>query len=1366
MSLKVDKVQLEIILKADTARAEMMKLDDEAKSITKSMKKMKEGSQEWIQANDKLSAVKAKWNELNNSIQLTNKTMKELQDRAKVLNMQMRNMDPNTAKYKEYRAELNQINSRMRELRGTAASTQSSFSSLANGFNKYFAIVTAGIAAFTGLTMSVKKFMDARNELEDRQANLQSLTGLGDNDVQWLTDQAKKLSSQATDTGVKIRASAQDIVDGFTKMGSKRPELLKNKEALLEVTTAALTLATAGKMEAEPAFTAMAAAMNQFDLGADQSTRVINVLGAGALAGSAEISDLSDSLKNVGAVANGSNMSLEQTVGALEVLAEKQLLGEEAGTKLRGALLKMKSAGEGYASGSFVLRDALAEISAKLKGMGSDMERDAFMQKTFGLENQTAGQILLANIPKYDQYTKAVTGTNVAMEQAAINSKTVAATLEQAQNAFLNAGMELVKNLTPALISATNVTRNFIKLLIALPGWLKENAATLIGLVSALTAFLVVTNLQTIALKLMYIWDKAVELGNAVKILALRIRIALTKEATAAEMALAEATAASNTAMKGNLWGLLAAAIAFALVYLIDWIKKTTELTDAQKIQVAIMDDYKEAYKQNSEAIFKQRSELTSLVTAIINTNNNEQTRSRLIDELNQKYQGFISFIDKEKVSNELLASALADVNEQYDMKLKSISLNSKAQAYENAAVKAMQRQIEIQDELNKLRSEPGNHDKKIKALQDEDAQLNKNIKLYETASYTFRANAAKNNQEIQAMNTSEYYSNQMDQYKNFLKEVSKKRDEYEGGTEKWNFYNDQIKQANAAFKYANLKYNEIKKLEDEAKKPNSGGDTTTTPTTEPDAELKKQLAAKEKAYKESQLELMEQRRKGELTEEVYNKIALQTQLTFLEDKKKLQKEYGKETLDTEIEISNQKSKIQKDGDESAVKSIKEIQDAGMQVLSDAQLKKETMLQDALNAGIITEKQYNYEMKKLAFEAAETKLKLAETTYEALSKITFKDTELQKKTLEDAKKEIEKLKLDLAKARGEVVKEGANIAEKEAKTIDEQMQQIFGNSFSNIGKLFGDFYKGLDKLKKGDLKSWTDWAVAIGETVQAALAVATEINDEYFATKAASLEADKQRELTNAGDNAEAREAINRKYAQKELDLKKQQSSSDTMLKVAQAVAAGGLAIVQAFAQLGPIGGAIAAVLVGGITALQVQTILKQNAAIQATTLESTPSSGTSAVSTGALVANQAADGRYDVVGAQDGRRYNGVRYAGRATTGVVTTPTLMGEAGTELIIDAPTLNRLNLKAPNFIPWVFANRVQQRADGKYDTAQNNTNIVGADNSQLIAANIAVMNRLTGLLDSIERNGVKAPIVLSELEAKQALRDKSLKKGSL
>ena len=50
MSLKVDKVQLEIIMKSDTTRAEIIKLEDQAKSLQKEMKKLKNNPEELAKA--------------------------------------------------------------------------------------------------------------------------------------------------------------------------------------------------------------------------------------------------------------------------------------------------------------------------------------------------------------------------------------------------------------------------------------------------------------------------------------------------------------------------------------------------------------------------------------------------------------------------------------------------------------------------------------------------------------------------------------------------------------------------------------------------------------------------------------------------------------------------------------------------------------------------------------------------------------------------------------------------------------------------------------------------------------------------------------------------------------------------------------------------------------------------------------------------------------------------------------------------------------------------------------------------------------------------------------------------------------------
>ena len=64
--------------------------------------------------------------------------------------------------------------------------------------------------------------------------------------------------------------------------------------------------------------------------------KLINVLAAGSKEGAADIISLNQSLSNVGTVAFSAGLSIEQTVGALEALAENQIKGAEAGTALRG----------------------------------------------------------------------------------------------------------------------------------------------------------------------------------------------------------------------------------------------------------------------------------------------------------------------------------------------------------------------------------------------------------------------------------------------------------------------------------------------------------------------------------------------------------------------------------------------------------------------------------------------------------------------------------------------------------------------------------------------------------------------------------------------------------------------------------------------------------------------------------------------------------------------------------------------------------------------------------------------------------------------------------------------------------------------
>lgn len=107
----------------------------------------------------------------------------------------------------------------------------------------------------------------------------------------------------------------------------------------------------------------------------------------------------------------------------------------------------------------------------------------------------------------------------------------------------------------------------------------------------------------------------------------------------------------------------------------------------------------------------------------------------------------------------------------------------------------------------------------------------------------------------------------------------------------------------------------------------------------------------------------------------------------------------------------------------------------------------------------------------------------------------------------------------------------------------------------------------------------------------------------------ANLEAQMQAELTAAGDNAEKREQIEAEYEQKQLDLKKQYADVDMGIQIAKAIAAGALAVMQGFAELGPIGGAVSAALIAATTAAQIALIVAQRNAIMNSSVGSSASS-------------------------------------------------------------------------------------------------------------------------------------------------------------
>lgn len=543
-------------------------------------------------------------------------------------------------------------------------------------FSKFGTIIASSFAAITGLTLALKSFRDERNKLEESQANLKALTGLDDASINWLTKQAKSLSTTMTKEGLRVRQSAQEILNAFMMVGSAKPELLSNKEALAAVTEEAMRLqAAAGDIKLDQAVNALTQALNQYGAGADQAAKFTNVLAAGSKAGAANIASQASAILKCGTAASTANVSIEQTVSLIETLAYKGIKDEVAGTGLKKFFLVLQT-------GAKETNPAIVGLDKALQNLKDKNLSASEIKKMFGEEGFNVASIIMNNIDMVKQFQQAVTVSSVAMEQAAINSDTAAAKLAQAKNKLKLSFAELGEKLDGVYTVSTNLATYLVKVLPVLIDWFKEwgttvviLGGTIIGLATytkALTAVTTAYNTVLAASKTITvaygIAVSAVKGYTITQISLMRQLITIMGRHRSALYALRAATflysAAMFTlqgridlaakAMRGffavmakNPYALIALAIAGVVAATIKLTQRTKEYYDIRKTNEKIS-------QQAEQNAAKENERIGTLTTKLRDNTRSLDERRRALEELKKIIPGYnADLTDEGRIINE-----------------------------------------------------------------------------------------------------------------------------------------------------------------------------------------------------------------------------------------------------------------------------------------------------------------------------------------------------------------------------------------------------------------------------------------------------------------------------------------------------------------------------------------------------------------------------------------------------------------------------------------------------------------------------------------------------------------------------------------
>ena len=437
-------------------------------------------------------------------------TPKELRATLTAINKQLNSgyIKRGSAEWKMYQQQAKLVTAELQKIKMETIETTSWLERMNNGITKWGGMIATGAAALTGVSFTINKLRSNRDDKEEAQAELKALTGLDDDSIQWLTRQAEILSTSMEESGLRIRQSSDEILQAYMFIGSKKPELLGNKEALNAVTVEAMRLAAAAKIDLKDAVTATTISLNMYGESADQAAKYVNVLAAGSKEGAADVSAQAATIKNAGVAAASAGVSIEQLQGTIQTLAEKGVEAEVAGTALRKFFLVLQTGPDETNPKVVGLQTALENLNKKGMTAGD-------IQKMFGEEAYTAASILIQNVDAVDRYTQAVTNTNIAVEQAAINSDTNRAKLEQHKNAIKEAGIELAERLNPSIMTLSSLTTKIITVLPKLIDFAIEYRTVIITSTAAIGAYTIAVNAATIKTKLYDTWTKVATTSTA-----------------------------------------------------------------------------------------------------------------------------------------------------------------------------------------------------------------------------------------------------------------------------------------------------------------------------------------------------------------------------------------------------------------------------------------------------------------------------------------------------------------------------------------------------------------------------------------------------------------------------------------------------------------------------------------------------------------------------------------------------------------------------------------------------------------------------------------------------------------------------------
>lgn len=896
--------------------------------------------------------------------QQINNDIKSVQSELKKLQSAQAKMTIGSEKYIQTGKKIQALDSIMqehrRQWRNTNAEiekTKSSILSLGkitDSFNKYFGVITAFIAGFTGLTFAARKCVDDFAQLEEEEANVRKYTGMTKEEVKDLNEAFKNMDTRAARTklnqlaadagrlGIQGKKDLLEFVEGANIINVSLGEDL-GEDAVKNIGKLAQMFGTADEKGLKAGMLSVASAVNEVAQNSSAAEKYLveftaRVAGTGKQAG----------------------IAIPKIMGYASVLDQNMLRSEMAATAIQKVWLKMyqepakfaKLAGKSVQEFTdLVLTDAneaFLQLMENLNKSGGLINLAPIFEemKLDGTEAIGVLNTIVSSVGKIrneqEVATKAFeTGTSV-IDEYNVQNNTLQATIEKAKKKFQEYSYLLGEKLAPYMGMVVSKSSSLLKIIAVLIEFFIKYGAGLTKVTAVLLAYIA-------AQKLHVMWGQRTNALTAAG-------IALN---TTYRTVLAALTVVYNL-LRGRLFAAQIAMIAFNKVVQLNPIGLLiSALTAVGLVITNYINKQREANKytrQMKTEILEEETAANKLFTALKLAGQGTDQRRRLIEAINEKYGDYLPNLLSEESSLKDIRDAQDAVNTAIRT---NIALKTQKEAVDNIEREALEEKAEEIDDIREKLSAKLPASEVELALSRIVAQADRAVEKGFTAKQAWIGVFANLKKDFFGGNakmdpqTSNEIKDYIDLVYGTAEKMAKEKAKYEPFISKLPAKNVLPEVVVTAKKIVST-VTQKEMSEKERKKA-----------------LKKETEDLENAYKAQTVAIKQEYIKRKITEEQMQRDLFSAETLFLSDKIAAYKKYKENSADIESELTDKIiAEVQRRNNEQKKLKIKPEKEKPEENPVWAEMAKGIDIQIAMNealykAGLISHQEYNFKKAKL-----------------------------------------------------------------------------------------------------------------------------------------------------------------------------------------------------------------------------------------------------------------------------------------------------------------------------------------------------------------------------------------------------------------